>query len=123
MQARPNIMKRSNGGMLRGVGMVIAGFVAMVAGLCLGSYIAERRQDAAIVRGTRLQVVLQVARMGPRPVRQAAMAAMADGVLTVREERHLYMVIDQARRNEARARRAREQVDDGRDRHTSNQMI
>lgn len=121
MQASQNIMKSPAPGLLRNTGMVIAGFVAMVSGLCLGSYIADRRSEQAVVHGTRKDVVLHLAKMGPKPIRQAAMAAMADGVLTVREERRLYMVMDQVRHMEAQIRRSRESG--GSSRRLGSQMI
>lgn len=108
MQDTPNITKSRGQGVLRSTGMVVAGFVSMAAGLCLGSYIADQRQERTAVQGVRRQMVLSLAHIGPRPFRQAAMAAMADGVITVREERHLYMIADQIRLQAARARRLQE---------------
>jgi hypothetical protein len=101
MQGRPNITNRS-GGLARGAGAVTAGFASMVAGLCLGSFLADARADRTPVRGVRREVVLRLAHAGPAPLRQAAMAALADGVVTVREERHLYLLMDQIRGAAAR---------------------
>lgn len=108
MKDSPNITKGRGRRLLNGMGMVIAGFVSMVAGLCLGSFIAERREERTVVHGVRREMVLRLARMGPQPFRQAAMAAMADGVVTVKEERHLYMIADQIRMQAVRARRSRD---------------
>lgn len=111
MQDAPNIMNRRRSGLLRNTGMVIAGFASMVAGLCLGSYIAVERTDRAPVQGTRRDMVLRMAYMGPRPLRQAAMAVMSDGVVTVREEHHLYVIADQIRSIAVRARRTHDDDD------------
>jgi len=108
MKDAPNIMNARGRRVLNGMGMVIAGFVSMVAGLCMGSLIAEQKDARTVVHGVRREMVLRLARMGPQPFRQAAMAAMADGVITVREERHLYMIADQIRLQAARMRRLQE---------------
>jgi hypothetical protein len=108
MKDDPNITKGRGRRLLNGMGMVIAGFVSMVAGLCLGSYIADRREERTVVHGVRREMVLRLAHMGPQPFRRAAMAAMADGVITVREERHLYMIADQISLQAAKARRMQE---------------
>ena len=108
MKDARNITKGRGRRLLNGMGMVTAGFVSMVAGLCLGSFIADRREDRTVVHGVRRDMVLRLARMGPQPFRRAAMAAMADGVVTVKEERHLYVIADQIRLQAARSQRMQE---------------
>ncbi|MFZ3481748.1 hypothetical protein [Sphingomonas sp. 3-13AW] len=105
MSVHPNIMKIWSPNTLRGAGVMAAGFVSMVAGLCLGSLIAEARTDRKLVEGARRDVILNIAKVGPRALRQAAIAATADGVLTTREERQLYMILDQVRLAQTRSRR------------------
>ena len=74
---------------------MLAGFVAMVAGLLLGSTLQKLKTDATPVRGARLAMVMQLTHSGSESLRHAGIAAMSDGVMTMGEERRLYSIADE----------------------------
>ena len=100
MQGQPNIRKFGNSTLRRNVGSMTAGFLAMALGILLGIFLADFRSDHREIAGIRRYVVLSIAHSGPKPLQQAAMAALADGSVSAKEERHIYLLADDIRRQD-----------------------
>jgi len=102
MEVAPNIMKSRPTRIFARIGTVALGMLSVLASMSAGSMLADARGEARPVTGSRLAVTLHVAGMGPAVIRRAAIAVMADGVMTVGEERQLYWMLDETMRERRR---------------------